>query len=193
MPHIELGNGAPGIRGLFQYRPETGRHLQALTEVLLRGPSTLARGERELIAAYVSTLNECRFCASSHGAFAAEQLAEGMPLVDQVNADADSAPISAKLKALLRIAAAARRGGTEVTAEHVAAARAEGTTDLEIHDTVLIAAAFSMFNRYVDGLATVAPEDPAAYAQMAKVIVEQGYVRDERPPSNARATGATGG
>jgi uncharacterized peroxidase-related enzyme len=177
MPHIELATGTPGIRGLFQYRPETGRHLQGLVEVLLRGPSTLARGERELIAAYVSTLNDCRFCASSHSACAAAQLPKGMPLVDQVHADAERAPISPKLKALLRIAAAVRRGGTEVTDEHVAAARAEGATDVEIHDTVLIAAAFCMFNRYVDGLATVTPDDPAAYAQMAKVIVEQGYVR----------------
>jgi len=177
MPHIELETGAPGIRGLFQYRPETGKHLQGLVEVLLRGPSTLSRGERELIAAYVSTLNDCRFCASSHSAFAAAQLPEGMPLVDQVHDDAERAPISSKLKALLRIAAAVRRGGTEVTGEHVAAARAEGATDVEIHDTVLIAAAFCMFNRYVDGLATVAPDDPAAYTQMAKVIVEQGYVR----------------
>jgi len=177
MPHIELKTDAPGIRGLFQYRPETGRHLQGLVEVLLRGPSTLARGERELIAAYVSTLNDCRFCASSHGAFAAAQLPEGMPLVDRVCADVDSAPISSKLKALLRIAAAVRRGGTEVTAGDVAAARAEGATDVEIHDTVLIAAAFCMFNRYVDGLATVAPDDPAAYARMATVIVEHGYVR----------------
>ncbi|SRR6266545_68344 len=175
-PHIALNTDVPGIRGLLQYRPETGRPLAELVEVLLRGSNTLPRGERELIAAYVSTLNQCRFCASSHGAFAAAQLPEGMALVDRVRADPDSAPISAKLKALLRIAGAVQRGGNAVTAEDIAAARAVGASDVEIHDTVLIAAAFCMFNRYVDGLATVAPDDPEAYARMATRIIAEGYL-----------------
>ena len=72
-----------------------------------------------------------------------------------------SAPISAKLKALLRIAASVQRGGRNVSSADVAAARAEGATDLEIHDTVLIAAVFCMANRYVDGLATWPPTTPS--------------------------------
>ena len=88
MPHIALNSGEPGIRGLLLFRPETGRALSELAEVLLRGPSTLARGERELIAAYVSALNDCRYCASSHSACAAAQLPGGMELVEQVRADA---------------------------------------------------------------------------------------------------------
>ena len=132
--------------------------------MLLRGPSTPARGERELIAAYVFGLNGCRYCSASHSACAAAQLPGGLNLVEQARADAASAPVSAKLKSLLAIAAAVRESGPSVTEAHVVAARAEGATDLEIHDTILIAAAFCMLNRYVDGPATIAPDDPAVYA-----------------------------
>jgi uncharacterized peroxidase-related enzyme len=176
MPHISLDNDAPGIRSLFLYRPQTARPLSELAEVLLRGPSTLSRGERELIASYVSALNDCKFCTSSHAAFAAAQLPEGMALVDQVRADPGGAPVPVKLRALLRIAAAVQQDGKSVRVEDVAAAREVGATDVEIHDTVLIAAAFCMYNRYVDGLATVAPEDPAAYAATADLIVTDGYM-----------------
>lgn len=165
MAHIELGNDEPGIVGLMLYRRETGEALGRLADVLLRGESTLTRGERELIAARVSALNECEFCASSHGAFAAAQLPEGDDRV------------SPKLSALLRIAEAVRRSGRDVTPEHVEAARKEGATDREIHDAVLIAAAFSLFNRYVDGLGTALPGDPATYyAESARRIVEHGYL-----------------
>jgi len=181
VPHISLGNDAPGILSLFEYRPETAKPLCDLAEVLLRGPSSLTRGERELIAAHVSTLNDCDFCAASHSAFAAAQLPEGMTLVDQVRADPASAPVSAKLAALLRIAAAVQRSGKDVRPADIDAALEAGAIDLEIHDTVLIAAAFCLFNRYVDGLATVVPEDPAGYAAMAELIVSNGYVASAVP------------
>lgn len=176
-PHITLESGEYGILSLFAFRPETAFPLNALAEVLLREDSTLTRGERELIAAYVSGLNECRFCFSSHAAFAAAQLPEGMRLIEQVRADLDSAPISAKLKALLKIAAAVQENGRKVGEQDVAAAREAGATDLEIHDTVLIAAAFCMFNRYVDGLATITTDDPAYYAEQADRIVSEGYTQ----------------
>ena len=178
MAHIELGvdeNQYPGITGPMMFRPETAKPLNELAEVLLRAPHSLPAGERELIAAYVSGLNECTFCRNSHSAFAAAQLDEGMSLVDRVRADVDGAPISAKLKALLHIAAAVQQDGRKVTADLVAAARKEGATDVEIHDAVLIAAAFCMYNRYVDGLGTLAPEDPERYAESARRIVEFGY------------------
>jgi uncharacterized peroxidase-related enzyme len=175
MAHIELNNDLPGVAGLFQYRPETAGPLNALAEVLLRGPNTLSQGERELIAAYVSDRNDCLFCASAHSAFAAAQLPEGMALVDQVRVSPERAPISPRLRALLAIAGAVQRSGHEVTADLVAAARETGASDVEIHDTVLIAAAFCMFNRYVDGLATFAPDDPALYAAQAERILAQGY------------------
>ena len=184
MPHIALNSAEPGIRGLLRYRPETARPLSELTEVLLRGPSTLTRGERELIAAYVSALNDCMYCASSHSACAAAQLPGGMAVVEQVRADPGTAPVSAKLKALLQIAAAVRDNGHAVTAGHIACARATGATDVEIHDTVLIAAMFCMFNRYVDGLATIAPDDPALYAAGAQRLIAYGYLPPPADPAH---------
>ena len=178
MAYIDLGvdeQEAPGIIGPMRYRPETAQHLNGLAELLLRAPHSLPAGERELIAAYVSGLNECNFCCSSHSAFAAEQLDAGMTLVERVRADPGTAPISPKLRALLKIAAAVQRSGRAVTPELIEAARAEGATDVELHDTVLIAAAFCMFNRYVDGLGTFAPGTPEAYTPMAKRIVAEGY------------------
>lgn len=175
MAHITLNTELPGISGLFRYRPETAAPMEELAEVLLRGPNTLTRGERELIAAYVSTLNQCRFCSSSHAAFAAAQLPGGMAQVRQVCEGTGDAAVSAKIGTLLDIAAAVQQGGLKVTTQLVDAARAAGATDTEIHDTVLIAAAFCMMNRYVDGLATFAPDDPEVYATSAKHIVEHGY------------------
>jgi uncharacterized peroxidase-related enzyme len=174
MPHIELPD-LPGIRALMTYRPETSKPLNELAEVLLRGPSTLTRGERELIAAFVSSRNECTYCCSIHGAAAAQQLEGGEGLVEAAKQNLVGAELPAKMKALLTIAGRVQLGGRRVTDEDVAEARACGATDLEIHDTVLIAAAFCMFNRYVDGLATVAPEDPQFYRERGALIVEQGY------------------
>jgi uncharacterized peroxidase-related enzyme len=176
MAYIDLGDAAdePGIQGLLRYRPETGRPLMQLADALLRGDNA---GERELIAAYVSALNDCTFCRLSHAAVAAEHLPEGRPLTEAVLADPATAPISARLKALLHLAAATRLDGHQVTEQLVADARAEGATDVEIHDTVLIAAAFSMFNRYVDGLGTFAPADPAAYLPGATHLARHGYTR----------------
>lgn len=176
MTHIELGNEIPGIRGLLAYRPDTGEVLSELADVLLRGDSTLSRGERELIAAYVSRGNECEYCAGSHGATAAAQLPGGAEQVEQTLAGAaGDAPVPEKLRALLEIAGLVRVDGRLVSAEAVARARGLGATDREIHDTVLIAAAFCMFNRYVDGLATSVPENPAAYAAGAAQLVQHGY------------------
>jgi uncharacterized peroxidase-related enzyme len=178
MAYIDLGvdeTAYPGITGLMRYRPETAKPLSELAEVLLRAAHSMPPGERELIASYVSGLNECKFCCASHSAFAAAQLEGGGTLVDQVRADIDSAPVSAKLRSLLRIAGAIQSGGRNVTAAMVQDARAEGATDVEIHDTVLIAAAFCMFNRYVDGLGTFAPDGPDAYTESARRIVEFGY------------------
>jgi uncharacterized peroxidase-related enzyme len=176
MAHIDLGNDLPGIRGLLAYRPEMAEPLAHFTEVLLRGDNTLSRGERELIAAYVSRLNECVYCASSHSATAAAQLPGGAAQVEQtLAADTGAAPVSGKLRALLDIAGLAAVSGRMVTADAVAKARAEGATDLEIHDTVLIAAAFCMFNRYVDGLGAPTPDDPARYAASAQHLVRHGY------------------
>jgi uncharacterized peroxidase-related enzyme len=179
MPHIDLPEGVPGIRSLFEYRPETARPMLALVETLLRGTNTLSRGDRELIASYVSRGNGCTFCAATHGAFAAVQLDDDWDLVECATTDPDSADITPKLRALLRIAEQVRSSGSDVTAEAIEAARAEGATDVELHDTVLIAAAFCMFNRYVDGLDTWLPSpDPRAYESRARILAAEGYLGD---------------
>lgn len=171
----ELGREFPGIVGLMTFRPETAAPINELVNILLRGESTLTRGERELIAAYVSTRNDCFFCQTIHGAVAAAQLDQNEKLVQAVKTDWVNAGVSAKLKALLNIAGKVQQGGKYVTEEDVTAARQQGATDLEIHDTVLIAAVFCMCNRYVDGLGTWAPEDLAIYRENAANIVEHGY------------------
>jgi uncharacterized peroxidase-related enzyme len=175
MPHIPIPNDLPGIRGLMAFRPETAKVLNELVDVLLRQPSSLQAGERELIATYVSAGNDCFYCQTIHGAIAACHFGGDEDLVAQVKRDYTQAPISEKLKALLGIADKARAGGKNVTIQLVEQARQQGATDLEIHDTVLIAAAFCMFNRYVDGLATVASQDPNFYRERAAKIVAGGY------------------
>ena len=176
MPHITLPEGLPGIRGAMAFRPQTAKPLNELVEELLLGPNTLSPAERELIATYVSYLNDCFYCQSSHGAIAAAHLNGDEELVKRVKADFQHADISDKLKALLVIAGKVQKGGKNVTAEDVAAARNLGATDLEIHDTVLIAAAFCMFNRYVDGLGTTQPRDEAAYRERGKQVARDGYI-----------------
>jgi len=180
MPHIALPDGLPGIRGAMAFRPETARPLNELVEVLLCGPHTLTPGERELIATYVSYLNDCHYCQSVHGAIAAAHLGGDEDLVRRIKADFQHANVSEKLKTLLAIAGKVQRGGKNVTAEDVDWALAEGATDLEIHDTVLIAAAFCMFNRYVDGLATTQPRDEALYRERGKLVAREGYVSVSR-------------
>ena len=176
MPHIKLPEGFAGISSGFVYRPETAKPMRELAHVLLHEPSTLTPGERELIATYVSSENDCYYCQTIHGAIAAASLNGDEALVKQVKHDFHNADISEKLKALLVIAGKVQRGGKHVTTEDVAAARTQGATDLEIHDTVLIAAAFCMFNRYVDGLATIQPRDEAMYRERGKWIAREGYV-----------------
>jgi uncharacterized peroxidase-related enzyme len=176
MAHINLGNDLPGIRGPMAFRPETAKPLNELAEILLRDDNnSLTRGERELIGAYVSSLNECFFCQNIHGALAEHYMQCGIQEIDNIISNASSSSISGKMKTLLSIAASVRENGKLVTAEQVELARNAGATDLEIHDTVLIAAAFCMFNRYVDGLATWAPTDRQVYVDRAKWRAEEGY------------------
>jgi uncharacterized peroxidase-related enzyme len=164
------------------FRPETAKPLNELVDVLLRGPHSLSAGERELIATYVSSRNDCQYCQTIHGAVAAHHLGSETLVVD-VKRDPAQAPISEKLKALLAIAGKVAQGGKYVLAADVERARQQGATDLEIHDTVLIAAVFCMCNRYVDGLATWAPDDPAFYRQRAALVAANGYAASTLPSS----------
>jgi uncharacterized peroxidase-related enzyme len=158
------------------FSPDTARPLNELAEVLLRGPNTLARAEREMIATYVSSQNDCYFCQTIHGAVAAHHLGGNEKLVMDMKLNFEATAVCAKLKALLAIAGKVQKGGKQVTGQDVARARQQGATDKEIHDTVLIAAAFCMYNRYVDGLATSAPDDPNAYRESGKRLAEEGYL-----------------
>jgi len=177
MAHITLPEGLPGIRGPMAFSPQTARPLNELAEILLRDDNnTLTRGERELIGAYVSYLNDCFYCQNVHGALAQHYMQCDMQFIDSIKTNFQATSISAKLKTLLAIAANVQKGGKSVTPQHIDAAKNEGATDKEIHDTVLIAAAFCMFNRYVDGLATWAPADRDIYVQRAKMRAEEGYL-----------------
>jgi len=176
MAYIDLQNDLPGIRGPMAYSPETGKTLNELAEILLHDENnTLTRGERELIGAYVSSENDCFFCQNVHGAMAQHYFKSDMQFIDDIKKDYRSTPISDKLKSLLSIAGSVQKGGKYVTAEQVEHAKSLGATDKEIHDTVLIAAAFCMFNRYVDGLNTWAPQDRQVYVDRAKMRAEDGY------------------
>lgn len=174
MAHIKVEEGIPGIKSLVLFRPETGKPLYDLAQVLLRSTNTLSEAERELIAAYVSHRNECMFCVSSHAAAARCLYGTEKKLVNEVLTNMQQSDVSDKMKALLHIAGKVQVLGKEVKPEDIAAARETGATDKEIHDTVLIAASFSMFNRYVDGLASFTPEDPAVYDAMGERMAK-GY------------------
>ena len=177
MPHIQVPLDLPGILGPLAAYPGTGQHITGLAQALLRGESSLTAAEREMIGAHVSAGNECHFCMSGHAAAARHLLGERSGLMDEVLADPGSPKLDEKLRALLAIAGKVRRDGRTVTAEDVAAARAAGADDKAIHDTALIAAMFSMANRYVEVLATITPRDPAVYAAIGAGLATQGYNR----------------
>jgi uncharacterized peroxidase-related enzyme len=177
MPHIHLhSNDLPGIIGLLHYSPTTAGPLNQLAETLLRGPSTLSPADREIIASCVSYWNDCHFCYRCHGAAAAALMGSDIGLVDEIKAGLPNRPVTPKLRALLHIAHQVCAGGKNVSEQDVSEARKQGASDQEVHDTLLIAAAFCMFNRYVDGLGTWAPETKEAYKSLGKQLAENGYL-----------------
>lgn len=175
MTYIKTGVRQPGIVELLFYKGPTGKALSKLAHTLLHGPSQLSPGERELIAAYVSDLNHCEFCHESHSASANYHLKDKGNAVRFASSDLENAPVSGKMKSLLKIAGRVQISGREVTPEHIEAARRAGASDEEIHDTVLIAAAFCMYNRYVDGLGTNLPDQKSEYLAMGKRMATMGY------------------
>jgi uncharacterized peroxidase-related enzyme len=185
MAHIELNNNEPGIRGPMTYNPETAKPLNELAEILLRSENnSLSKGERELIGTYVSYLNDCFFCQSVHGAMAGHYMGCDIEKIDNLKRDMEGSDLSPKMKSLLTIAGSVQKGGKYVTDDQVKKAKKEGATDKEIHDTVLIAAAFCMFNRYVDGLGTSAPADQQFYVNRAPMRAEQGYLSSVAPAAH---------
>jgi len=176
MPHIAVEEHLPGITGLLEYRKDTAQPIRELTQILLRGTSTLTEGERELIATVVSNGNKCRFCTAAHTA-AADLLLGESETAEMVKTNIAAAPVSEKMRALLVIADKVRESGKLVTPAHIEKAKAEGATDLEIHDTVLIAALFCLYNRYVDGLGTALPADAGYFNVLADRLINHGYMR----------------
>jgi len=176
MAHIPLEDHLPGITGLLEYRRDTAEPIRELTQVLMRGPSSLTEGERELIAVVVSYDNECTFCTMAHTAVA-DKIYQDPSVAEKVKHEPVSAPVSDKIKSLLHIARLVGISGKNVDEEAIRQAKDSGASDLEIHDTVLIAALFCLYNRYVDGLATHLPYDPAYFDDLAARLSTKGYVR----------------
>jgi uncharacterized peroxidase-related enzyme len=182
MAYISMKHEFPGIGGLLFYKPSTGYGASALAQAALRGPSSLTEAEREIIATYVSKLNECEYCHESHKAVVNEYLKDDNHTITCMLADMDTAPLSDKMKALLRIAAKVQKNGKLVSAEDVAYARSHGAVDEDIYDTVVVAAAFCFFNRIVDGLNTALPgEGDNDYEDSAKRLVSRGYKFPKNP------------
>ncbi len=180
MSYIKTDLPFPGILELLFYKRSTGKALSNLAQTLLHGPSTLSSGERELIAAYVSRLNNCEFCCESHGAAATAHFKDDGKTITCLLDAADEIPVSGKMKALLLVAAKVQQSGKAVNAAIIEQAKLAGATDEEIHDTVLISAAFCMFNRYVDGLGTQLPTQKSDYVAMGQRLATKGY---KQPPA----------
>lgn len=177
MALIDLHNDLPGMRALMAYSPVTAKPLNELAETLLRDDdNTLTRGERELIGTYVSSKNDCFFCQNVHGGLAQHYMQCDMQYIDNVKQNFLATDLSDKMKALLTIAGSVQQNGKAVTTDQIEHAKNAGATDKEIHDTVLIAAAFCMFNRYVDGLGTWAPQDRQFYIDRAPARAAEGYI-----------------
>lgn len=197
MAYIELGRPLPGMAGLLSSYPVTGSALGQLAEAVLTRDDGLSRAERELIGAFVSAGNGCTYCRSVHGAVACAHLESGGPVglgsvvvaqvvdrgmgADPASLD-DVEGLAPRLRHLLELADQVRRGGNQVRPATVQAARAAGATDPEIHDAVLVAAMFCLFNRYVDGLGTALPDDTDWYDATAHRLARNGYA-----PSPGRA------
>jgi uncharacterized peroxidase-related enzyme len=172
----------PGILVAMHLTPTLGVHLRALADEVLVNEypcATISRHERELLATAVSAGNDCYFCMDSHGAFATALMEQSgvtdrLPLVD-VAKDGASAGFDPKMEALLHIARTVGRDALELTAADVAAARGAGATDADVQLAVLIASAFSMYNRLVDGFRARTAPTPEAYQERAGAIAEFGY------------------
>lgn len=171
--HITVNPEIPGISALFNFRPETGNVIKKLVNILMRGESTLSQSDRQIIAAYVSWLNQCQWCCNVHSAVATHLLNMNETIVQAVKDNYETAPISEKLKAFLNIASKVQKDAKTVGSADIERARNYGATDLEIHDVVLIAAVFCMNNRYVMGLDAWTPQDPVFYVAIGKELAEQ--------------------
>jgi uncharacterized peroxidase-related enzyme len=175
--YLNFANEYPGILQAMIDYPQTAAPMNQLAELLLRTDEEMSRGEREFIAACVSRENECNFCTNAHYNVALTHLQQPHRMVDVVSEEiADSIEMRPVVRALVTVAQQVQQGGLAVTPEAIQAARDLGATDRMLHDTVLIGAAFSMYNRYVDGLRTISPRDPEVYAGIGQMLAAGGYL-----------------
>ncbi len=173
MAHIELPEGAFGIRGPMMVRPEVAIHLNELASVLLHDEHTLSKADREFIGTAASAANNCEYCSNIHAAITAAHA--GSTRVAILESAASETTSDNKVAALASLAKLVTQGGKAITEEAISRARSAGATDTEIHDSILIGASFCMFNRYVDGLATPTPNAHEAYDTMARERAAKGY------------------
>jgi AhpD family alkylhydroperoxidase len=173
---------APGILTALNLTPRLGIHLRGLADELLVNDfegATISRAEREMLATAVSAGNDCFFCMDSHGAHATallERDGDGhvVPLIEELKVGSVE-PFGTKMRALLHIAGTVRRNALGLTAGDVEAATAAGATDADVQLAVLIAGAFSMYNRLVDGFRAMTAPTAEAYRERAGAIAEHGY------------------
>jgi uncharacterized peroxidase-related enzyme len=173
---------APGIRAAIGLTPKLGTHLLGLADALLVDDypgATIERAEREMIAEAVSAANDCFFCMDSHGAHAGALLekegnAQALPLLDAIKVGEFDA-FSPKMRALIKVARTVGRAPLELSSGDVAAALNAGASDADVQLAVVIAAAFSMYNRMVDGLRARTSPDIEVYRPRAAQIAEFGY------------------
>ena len=172
----------PGILAAIRLTPGLGVHLRGLADELLVNDfpgATIERHEREMLATAVSAGNDCFYCMDSHGAFASALIERSgatdlLPVVDVIKSGSSDG-LGEKMQALLHISRTVRRDPLDLTAADVAAATDAGATDADIQLAVLIAAAFSMYNRMVDGFRAMTPPSAEAYRARASEIAEHGY------------------
>jgi uncharacterized peroxidase-related enzyme len=172
----------PGIGAAMRLTPELGLHLRGLADAVLVHDypgATITRAEREMLATALSASNDCFYCMDSHAEHASAVLerdggTERAALLEDLKLGALHG-LDRKMQALVQIARTVGRRSRDLSAEDVEAARAAGATDADVQLAVLIASAFSMYNRLVDGFRARTPTNPEAYRERAAEIAEHGY------------------
>jgi uncharacterized peroxidase-related enzyme len=175
MAYINLDSSLPGMRSLLNYRPIIAPPLLDLMKLVMRSDEGLSIGERELIATYVSYLNDCTNCHIIHGEVAQCFFEDDPDIIAQIKEKNIDSKLSPRLHMLLSIAKSVQKSGRLVSNHQLSTARDNGITDVEIHDTILISSMFCFFNRYIDGLGLISEDDSASYKERAKMIAEHGY------------------
>jgi uncharacterized peroxidase-related enzyme len=175
----KAGAPTPQIMHLFAFKHEMTQHLRRLTQAVMRGPSPLTPAFRELIAAFVSTRNECRFCSGSHVAVAAK-LYENRPLVEAVVADYRGAPLQEPEKMLLAYLEKLTLAPSTTNAQDVRQLRGAGWSDEAIYDAVTVCAMFNFYNRWVEG-SGVHDMPREGYDASGERLARQGYAGSLTP------------